>query len=59
MDIVQIASKGNFMNILQTFYIYIYIYMYIEPHLNNQLNNKSTLSHKTIFESIMQQKHAR
>lgn len=54
MDVVQVVSKGNFNNILQSFVYYIYR----ETHLNIQLNNKSTLSHKKIFEYVIQQKHA-
>jgi hypothetical protein len=34
MDIVQVASKGSFMNVLEKFYICK------ERHLNNLLNDK-------------------
>jgi hypothetical protein len=43
MDIVQVARKGNFMNVLEKFYICK------ETHLNNQLNDEYTSSCNNIF----------
>lgn len=47
MDTVQVVRKGNFMNVLEKFYIFK------ETHLNNLLNDKSTLGYDKIFEFLI------
>ena len=48
MEIVQVVGKGHHMNVLQK------IHTNIETHLNNQLNDKSTLVYKKVFDSVVQ-----
>jgi hypothetical protein len=43
MEVMQVVKKGHFMNVLEKFYIYK------EIHMNNQLNEKSTVGHNRIF----------
>jgi len=53
MDVVQVARKGNFMNVLETFDICK------ETHLNNILNDKSTLGYNKIFEFLIHYEYTR
>jgi hypothetical protein len=42
-ETAQVVGKGHFMNALEKFY------KHTETHLNNQLNDKSTVVYKQIF----------
>jgi hypothetical protein len=53
METVQVVREEIFMNILENCYIYK------ESHLNNELNDKSTLGNNNIFESIIQYEYTR
>jgi len=56
MEIVQAVRKGMFWKSLICKYIYIYIYTHTfkETHLNNQVDDKSTLGCTKSFKSIIQ-----
>jgi hypothetical protein len=43
MELVQVVSKGNFINVMGK------VYVYRENHSNNQLNGKSAIGHNKIF----------
>jgi hypothetical protein len=49
MDTTHFTSKGRPMNTLEKFYIFC------KTKLNNQINDKSTVKHNIIFETIVQQ----
>jgi hypothetical protein len=48
MDIVHITEKGKMMNTIVSFHIYK------ETRLNNQINDKLTITENAIFEALMQ-----
>jgi hypothetical protein len=53
MDIVQVARKGNFMDVLEKFDICK------EAHLNKLLNDKSTLGYNKSFEFLIHHEYTR
>ena len=50
---MQVVGKGDFMNVLEKFHIYI------ETSMSSKFSDKSTLGYNKIFETIIQQNQPR